>query len=174
MTAQNKSEPSARSGGAESDDRCADLSPEPLRDIQDMRPVRTPVQLLRRWRGLMGPHGFDAPQLWAITFDPDGYQQPACVEINPLEPLPDGIGVEEFVNRLAGGIVLALPRGHTVAFLRGRPGEPAMHPDDLRWASALLSASADAELGDWPVHLGTRDRVRPVTADDLGLGSRPA
>jgi hypothetical protein len=129
--------------------------------------IRTPGDLSRAWRGLMGPGGFSTSTLWMLFLDSDSRMQSVIVPIDDIPPEPD----EQFVHNLAR-IVDDLVDGAavaSVALLLSRPGPRAMTDADRRWARALRQ-----QLGAhlvWPLHLATRDTVHVFAPDDLVAAS---
>lgn len=120
-------------------------------------PVRTPADLERLWRELMGELGFASPQIWTVLLREGRLMQPVKLDELPLRPSDDAaerIGL--FVDMLCG-----LQGGIECAFLYARPGGAARTTGDLAWARLLAPHSP------WPVHLANDRDLAVVAGDDL-------
>lgn len=137
-----------------------------LRSPWDTPPIRTPADLHRLWRALLGPLGFSEPRLWFTLLDTEDRVLPIVQQISRLAPHPD----PELLRNLAGACkdVLDGPEvgGGSAAFLLTRPGS-AMTPRDRDWARALRAAAEHEGLRLRPIHLGTDEAVRVFAPDDL-------
>lgn len=127
-------------------------------------PIRTQADLERTWRLLMGPGGYGASSLWMMLIL-DDRPVPHLVEITGADDPPDPEEKNGFVSLLRSVGSRTGP-GLRVAFLRSRPGTPAVTARDRTWA-AVYAATRAAGVGCEVVHLATRGDVRPVPPDDL-------
>lgn len=124
----------------------------------DVPPVRTPADLDRLWRRLMGDLGFAAPQIWTLLLRDGRLIRPITLDQVPVTPTSDA------AQRL--GHVVEAVQGLDAeplecAFLFARPGPAERTPSDLAWARLLAVHSP------WPVHLANDHVLTVVAADDL-------
>jgi hypothetical protein len=134
--------------------------------------LTTQADLEAAWRTLMGPWSFSGHSVWMMHVV-DDRPFPQLTEIAEAEEPPDA----EHVDGLAE-ILLMLDReiapGARVAFLRSRPGRDVITDTDRAWATGLYAAARRAGVPCEVVHLATRGAIRPIPADVVGIGSRPA
>ncbi|WP_052591813.1 hypothetical protein [Luteipulveratus mongoliensis] len=126
--------------------------------------IKTEVDLLELWEGLMGEGGFSQRSLWLIFLDREGRPTPLIVPIDELPDEPD----PDDVARIARLIEHAREevKVESVPMLLSRPGPTWMQDGDRRWAAALTEAFA-GQQPQWPIHLATTDHVQVFAPDDL-------
>ncbi|MFD1717115.1 hypothetical protein [Georgenia deserti] len=129
-------------------------------------PIRTPQDVFRRWRDLMGPLGFTRRHLWFQFVTPDGLLAPP---LSRVEDIPEDLDPEA-ADGLMQILELTLPTvgaDSTVALLLSRPGPARMTRSDLGWARGLIDAAARTGVALQPIHLATDEAIRVFAADDL-------
>jgi hypothetical protein len=132
--------------------------------VMDDEPIRTTAQLSALWSELMGGGGFGTRTLWLLFLDEDHRPIKVIVPIEdiPLEPDPATL---DAIARILDD-VLADTGPASVPMLLSRPGPLAMTDVDRTWALAIRERLA-RHLGQWPVHLATRNRIQVFAPDDL-------
>jgi hypothetical protein len=137
----------------------------PLLPPDQMPPVTDQATLHRTWRALMGKLGFASRQIWVLFLDEGGQPLHATtVERVPRRAWP--ADVLQLARVFASVDPHAAP-----AFLYARPGSGPRTEEDLAWGRALATASRDAGIGRWPVHLANGDEITVVAPDDLAEAS---
>src|SRR4051794_6797831 len=128
--------------------------------------LRSQSDLEDAWRRLMGPWGFDGETLWMFLVLADDQPLPHLSEITEAEVPPDA-ETQRSMAELFRLLDEQAGPGARFAFLRSRPGGPALTDDDRAWAAGLYAACRLAGVGGEAVHLATGGRVRPVPPDEL-------
>jgi hypothetical protein len=126
--------------------------------------IRIQSDLEAAWHHLMGPWGFGGASIWMLVVLADDRVLPHLTEIAEADEPPDAAGVARFAEVLAG---LDLEPGDRLAFLRSRPGGPAVTAADRAWAASLYAGARAAGVPCEVVHLATEGDVRPLPADEL-------
>ena len=127
--------------------------------------IRTQQDLQDAWRFLMSPLGFSTTSTWIMLIDADDQPVPQVTQIDDPDRPPtrdDLAGLVDVVKELRDELV----PGGRVAFLRSRPGRPAISRDDRAYASGLYDACRLAELPIEVVHLACDTDVVPLPMDD--------
>jgi hypothetical protein len=132
--------------------------------------IRTQSDLQRAWQALMGPWRYSGMAVWMMVVL-DDRPVPHLTEITECDEPPEDAG--EALAQLLGSLADDLGPQARFAFLRSRPGTDVITETDRAWARSLYDAARRARVPCEVVHLGTRGSVRPITADDVGIG-RPA
>ena len=135
----------------------------PMRDIEDLDPIRTQADLERHWRMLMGPLGFSERLIWMQLLDRDGRCTPLITQIGELPRLPTGQdedGLTQILEHFADDDA-------SMVFLLTRPGRRGMSASDLAWARMVRNAARRAGMKVWPVHRANDDELVVCSPDDL-------
>jgi hypothetical protein len=137
----------------------------PLLPPDQMPPIRTPQDMYRHWRALMGELGFSRRLLWFGLVSSEGRMAPRLNQVDDLPRRPDGLRLDNLMGicRESGDV----DGSGSVAFLLSRPGPARMTDDDRSWARELAAAAARAGVRVQPTHLATDEALRVFAADDL-------
>ncbi len=136
-----------------------------LRRPEEMRPVRTQIDLYRHWRALMGELGFSETVLWWLFFDADGRALPPIQQIGDLPDVPDEHRLTNLLL-VCEDVIEAIAPGGSVAFLRSRPGRAGLTASDRQWASRLTAAARKSKVRCHPFHTANDEELRVFTPDD--------
>jgi hypothetical protein len=122
------------------------------------------ASLAALWTKLMGSGGFGQRSVWLVFLDAMNRTMPVVVPIDgvPAEPDPR---MSRNLASIAQGII-ADGGAASVVLALSRPGPNSMTGQDRRWAQSLWAALGP-ELGRWPIHLATADRIQTFAPDDL-------
>lgn len=131
---------------------------------ENLPPIRTETDLLRRWQQLMGDGGFGMRSLWLIYLDDEGMQGDLIAPIDGVPMLPDPREVRGIAESIA--LVRKELGVAEIPMLLSRPGPSYITEGDRLWAMALTQALRD-QRPRWPIHLATCDRVQVFAPDDL-------
>jgi hypothetical protein len=127
--------------------------------------IRGQQDLEDAWRYLMSPLGFSGTSLWFMLIDADDQPVPQVTQIDDAAraPTPAEIaGLADVIGELRDEHV----PGGRVAFLRSRPGRPALTREDRAWARALYGIGQVSDLPVEVVHLACDVDVVPLPMDD--------
>jgi len=126
--------------------------------------IRTQQDLEDAWRYLMSPLGFTRTSTWFMLIDADDRPVPHVTQIDDPDQPPtadDLAGLADVVKQVRDELV----PGGRVAFLRSRPGPPAISRADRDYARALYDASQRVDLPVEVVHLACDTDVVPLPMD---------
>ena len=125
--------------------------------------LRTPADLRRTWRVLVGGLTFVDRALWLLFIGPDGRPLGPMLEIRDLPDGPYAFDVDGLVA-LCRDILDGPGTGESVAMLLTRPGEDGWHVGDRAWVRLLTAAAQQIGGQVWPVHRAN-DREPPGPFD---------
>src|SRR4051794_23296389 len=123
----------------------------PLLPPDQMAAIRTPADLTRAWRALMGRLRFADRRLWLLFLEPDGRLLGPLLSLDDLPDGPYDLEVDEVVT-VCREILDGPGGGGSVAMLISRPGRDAWHVGDRAWARYLVAATHRIGGQVWPVH----------------------
>jgi hypothetical protein len=138
----------------------------PLLPPDQMPAIRTPDDLTRTWRALMGDLRFTDRRLWLLFIEPDGRLLGPLLS---LEDLPDGpyeLEVDEVVS-MCRDILDGPGGGGSVAMLITRPGRESWHVGDRAWGRYLMAATHRIGGHVWPVHRAHDRELAVVPVDEV-------
>lgn len=130
--------------------------------------IRTPADLERMWRTLIGPLGFGGHSLWLTVLECDGRTTPVITEITDVVSVP-GASDRSHLGGVVRLLVEELVPGGRAAFLRTRPGRDGVSDDDRAWAAALYAVSRETGAPVEVVHVANDVMLAPVPTDGLRL-----
>ncbi len=128
--------------------------------------IRTQQDLEDAWRSLMGPLGFSGHSIWLMLIGADDQPFPHLTRIEEAEHPPTPDGLSGFA-RMIGELLADFAPGGRVAFLRSRPGNGGLTPDDRAWAHALYDVGRLAGVPTEVVHRACDVDLVPVPMDDV-------
>jgi hypothetical protein len=138
--------------------------PETARVSSPEPPIGNPVELQALWQRLMGRGRFGKRTLWLLFLDESDRPIKLIVPIEGIPVEPD-VAALDGIGRMLDA-VHDERRSGTVPMLLSRPGAGAMTGSDRRWA-AEITRRLSRNLGPWPIHLATCNRIRVFAPDDL-------
>lgn len=141
----------------------------PLLPPDQMPPIRSPHDIYRHWRALMGELGFSRRLLWFAFLDADGRMAPPLNQIDQLPRDPDPLLIGNLLEICGDVLYRAFGTDGTVALLLSRPGSGQMTENDRWWARELTAAAARLSVPLQPIHLATDHALRVFAGDDLVL-----
>ena len=128
--------------------------------------IRTQQDLEDAWRTLMGPLGFSGHSIWLMLIDAHDQPFPHLTRIEEAEHPPTPEGLAGFAGMI-GQLCAEFAPGGRVAFLRSRPGNGGLTPDDRAWAHALYDVGRLAGVPTEVVHRACDVDLVPVPMDDV-------
>jgi hypothetical protein len=134
--------------------------------------ITTQASLQEAWRHLMGPWSFGGQSVWMMLIV-DDRPVPQLIEITESEEPPE-VARADLLSGLLSELERELAPGARFAFLRSRPGVGVITELDRTWAMFLYAAARHAGVESEVVHLATRDAIRPIPYDDVGVSARSA
>lgn len=134
-----------------------------------LTPVRTLEDLAATWDLIDGGFGYSAPQIIILIIEADGTVAPAIIQIYDAEVggEPEGELLAALVDRLAEVVERDAPGG-SVAFLKARPGPPALTSSDQRWLRRLHLHLSSAPFASHRLFFASDAGAIPVPPDALG------
>jgi hypothetical protein len=126
--------------------------------------IHNNADLAALWAQLMGSGRFGKRSIWLVFLDRADRTLPAVIPIDDIPAEPNE-RMSRNLASLAYGVI-ADGEAASVVLLLSRPGPSSMTAQDRRWAQALRSALG-GQLGRWPIHLATTDRIQTFAPDDL-------
>ena len=139
----------------------------PLLPPDQVPAIRTPDDLRRTWRALMGRLRFTDRRLWLLFLDHDGGLLGPLLSLDDLPDGPYGLEVDEVVA-VCRDILDGPGGGGSVAMLITRPGADPWHVGDRAWGRYLVAAAQRIGGQVWPVH---RANDRELTAVPTAEGT---
>ncbi len=131
-----------------------------------MPAIRTPADLTRAWRALMGRLRFSDRRLWLLFLEPDGRLLGPLLSIEDLPDGPYDLEVDEVVT-VCREILDGPGGGGSVAILVSRPGRDAWHVGDRAWGRYLVAATHRIGGQVWPVHRANDRHLGVVPVDEV-------
>ena len=123
-------------------------------------PVRSSVELTRRWAALLDPPVFAARSLWLLWLTGDGRSLPLVVPVDDLPAVPHRLTLRGLAD-LHETLTEDLDVTH-LAMALCRPGHAVVTAEDDAWAEGLHTVLDDAVASSWSLHLAAGGRVVPV------------
>lgn len=125
-------------------------------------PVRSDLELTRRWVALLAPPIFGARALWLTWIGDDGVQLPLLLPIDDVPRRADPTMLPDLAELHAMVLTEQLGgRGH-LAMALCRPGGARPDDDDHAWAEALGALFDDLPGSTWSLHLAAGGQVQAL------------
>ena len=128
--------------------------------------IRTQQDLEDAWRYLMSPLGFSGASIWFMLIDADGQPFPHLTQVDEADdpPTPAELaGLADVVSELRDEFT----PGGRVAFLRSRPGGPAVSSADRAFARTLYEVGRVSDVPVEVVHLACDVDIVALPMDDV-------
>ena len=142
----------------------------PLLAPEQMPAIRTPADLTRAWRVLMGGLRFDDRRLWLLFLEADGRMLGPLLSLDDLPDGPYDLDPDEVVSVCRDLLDGPGSGARSVAMLITRPGHDAWHVGDRAWARYLAAAAQRIGGQVWPVHRANDREIAVVAVDEVRPG----